>query len=145
MNNKAPKHALFVCFGGMSNVGTLTGLAGLAAIRRAEPGKVGIFCLGGLPTAAPSVMDKTCAAQRVITVDGCPLNCSRKIVEQVGSTPPEASIWGRIAESRKARRPTMPIQMCKRWPRLFLRQSEATEGMNLANPTREFARFACHG
>lgn len=87
MNNKAPKNALFVCFGGMSNVGTLTGLGGLAAIRRAEPGEAGIFCLGGLPTAAPSVMDKTSAAQRIITVDGCPLNCSRKIVEQAGFTP----------------------------------------------------------
>ena len=88
--NNVPKNALFVCFGGMSNVGTLTGLAGLEAVRRAEPGEAGIFCLGGLPTEAKSVMDKTRAAQRIITVDGCPLNCSRKIVEQAGFAPSRA-------------------------------------------------------
>jgi uncharacterized metal-binding protein len=85
--NNVPKNALFVCFGGMSNVGTLTGLAGLEAVRRAAPGEAGIFCLGGLPTEAKTVMDKTRAAQRIITVDGCPLNCSRKIVEQAGFAP----------------------------------------------------------
>jgi uncharacterized metal-binding protein len=73
--SNVPKNALFVCFGGLSNVGTLTGLAGLEAVRRAEPGEAGIFCLGGLPTEAKSVMDKTHALERIITVDGCALNC----------------------------------------------------------------------
>jgi uncharacterized metal-binding protein/DNA-binding transcriptional ArsR family regulator len=86
-NNNVPENALFVCFGGMSNVGTLTGLAGLEAVRQLEPGKAGIFCLGGLPTQSQSVLDKTHAAQRIITVDGCQLNCARKIVEQAGFTP----------------------------------------------------------
>lgn len=90
MNNNVPKNALFVCFGGMSNVGTLTGLAAMEAIRRTAPGEAGIFCLGGLPTEAQSVTDKTRAAQRIITVDGCPLNCSRKIVEQAGFKPSRA-------------------------------------------------------
>lgn len=85
--SNVPKNALFVCFGGMSNVGTLTGLASLEAVRQAEPGEAGIFCLGGLPTEAKSVMDKTRAAERIITVDGCPLNCSRKIVEEAGFVP----------------------------------------------------------
>jgi len=86
-NNNVPENALFVCFGGMSNVGTLTGLAGLEAVRQVEPGQAGIFCLGGLPTQSKLVLDKTNAARRIITVDGCPLNCSRKIVEQAGYTP----------------------------------------------------------
>jgi hypothetical protein len=34
-NNNIPENALFVCFGGMSNVGTPTGLAGLQAVRQA--------------------------------------------------------------------------------------------------------------
>jgi uncharacterized metal-binding protein len=50
-------------------------------------GKAGIFCLGGLPTQAPTVIAKTQAVKRIVTVDGCPLNCSRKIVEQAGFTP----------------------------------------------------------
>jgi len=61
--------------------------AGLEAVKQLEPGKAGIFCLGGLPTQSQSVLDKTNAARRIITVDGCPLNCSRKIVEQAGYTP----------------------------------------------------------
>lgn len=84
MADSLPDTALFVCFGGMSNVGTLTGLAGLEAVKRAGPGKAAIFCLGGLPTGAPSVMEKTSKVGRIVTVDGCPLNCARKIVEQAG-------------------------------------------------------------
>ena len=90
MANGLPDNALFVCFGGMSNVGTLTGLAGLEAVKRAGPGKAAIFCLGGLPTGAPSVIEKTTNVGRIITVDGCPLNCARKIVEQAGFHPAAA-------------------------------------------------------
>jgi uncharacterized metal-binding protein len=82
-----PQNALFVCFGCLSNVGTLTGLAGLEVVKQAGPGKAGIFCLGGLATEAQMVLDKTRAAERIITVDGCPLNCARKIVERAGFTP----------------------------------------------------------
>ena len=87
MANGLPDNALFVCFGGMSNVGTLTGLAGMEAVKRAGPGKAAIFCLGGLPTQAPSVVDKTNRVGRIVVVDGCPLNCARKIVEAAGYRP----------------------------------------------------------
>jgi len=88
--NGLPDNALFVCFGGMSNVGTLTGLAGLEAVKRAGPGKAAIFCLGGLPTGAPAVIEKTSKVDCIIVVDGCPLNCARKIVEQAGFHPDAA-------------------------------------------------------
>jgi len=87
MTNGLPDNALFVCFGGMSNVGTLTGLAGLEAVKQAGPGSAAIFCLGGLPTQAPSVVDKTNRVDRIVVVDGCPLNCARKIVEGAGYQP----------------------------------------------------------
>lgn len=87
MSNNLPETALFVCFGCMSNVGTLTGMAGLEAIRRAGTDKAGIFCLGGLATEAKSVMEKTAAVKRIVVVDGCPLNCARKIVEKAGFAP----------------------------------------------------------
>lgn len=32
-------------------------------------------------------MDRTRGANRIITVDGCPLNCARKIVEAAGFVP----------------------------------------------------------
>jgi uncharacterized metal-binding protein len=87
MTENVPENALFVCFGAMSDVGMMTGLAAIEAVKQVEPGKAGIFCLGGLPTQAPTVLAKTRAVKRIITVDGCPLNCSRKIVEQAGFTP----------------------------------------------------------
>jgi uncharacterized metal-binding protein len=90
MPDQLPENALFVCFGGMSNVGTLTGLAGLEAVKQAGPDKAAIFCLGGLPTGAPTVLDKTQRVKRIIVVDGCPLNCARKIVEAAGFTPNSA-------------------------------------------------------
>ncbi len=81
-----PENALFVCAGCMSNVGTLSVLAGLEAVKRSEPGKAGIFCLAGLATGAPTVIEKTKAARRLVSVDGCPLNCARKLLEQSGYT-----------------------------------------------------------
>ena len=87
MAENVPETALFVCFGAMSNVGMMTGLAAIEAVKQVEPGKAGIFCLGGLPTQAPTVLAKTQAVKRIVTVDGCALNCSRKIVEQAGFTP----------------------------------------------------------
>jgi len=87
MSANTPRNALFVCFGGLSNVGTLTGLAGLEVVRQLGPGNAAIFCLGGLPTEVSTVLEKTRAAERIITVDGCPMNCARRIVEQAGFTP----------------------------------------------------------
>jgi len=87
MANEVPDNALFVCFGGMSNVGTLTGLAALEAVKQAGPDKAAIFCLGGLPTGAPTVLDKTQRVKRIVVVDGCQLNCARKIVEAAGFAP----------------------------------------------------------
>ena len=83
----SPETALFVCFGGMSNVGTLTGLAGLEVMKQLGRDRACIFCLGGLPTQAPSVLKATGQARRIVTVDGCTVNCARKIVEQAGYVP----------------------------------------------------------
>lgn len=87
MAEDGSRNALFVCFGCMSNVGMLTGLAGLEVIQRVGESEAGIFCLAGLATEAPLVLKKTQAAKRIITVDGCPLNCALKIVERAGYTP----------------------------------------------------------
>ena len=72
-------------------MGTLTGLAGLEVVRQVGLGEAGIFCLGGLATEAQMVLDKTRAVRRIITVDGCPLNCARKIVERAGFTPDQTA------------------------------------------------------
>jgi uncharacterized metal-binding protein len=78
------ENILFSCFGGLSNTGITSALASLEVVKELGLEKVAIGCLGGLPTEVGSVFGKTEAAKRVITVDGCPFECSRKVVEQAG-------------------------------------------------------------
>jgi uncharacterized metal-binding protein len=78
------ENVIFSCFGGMSNTGVTAALASLEAVRELGLQKVVIGCLGGLPTQVGPVYAKTKVARRVVTVDGCPFECSRKIVEQAG-------------------------------------------------------------
>lgn len=87
MEDRSPENVLFVCFGCMSNVGVLTGLAALEVLKELSPQKVGVFCLAGLATEAPLFIAKTRDAQRIITVDGCPLNCALKIGQGAGFAP----------------------------------------------------------
>ena len=63
MAENIPENALFVCFGAMSNVGMITGLSAIEVVNQVDPGKAGIFCLGGLPTHAPKVLTKTQAVK----------------------------------------------------------------------------------
>lgn len=76
--------ALFVCFGCLSNTGRLTGVAGLKAIEKIGVDKANIFCLGALATKGKLVMDKTKEAEKIVVVDGCSLECAKKIVEGSG-------------------------------------------------------------
>lgn len=78
------ENVIFSCFGGFSNTGITSALASLEAVKELGLEKVAIGCLGGLPIESDSVMDKTRAAKRIITVDGCPVECARKIVEAAG-------------------------------------------------------------
>ena len=108
MADNVPETALFVCFGAMSNVGMMTGLAAIEAVKQVDHGKAGIFCLGGLPTQAPTVLAKTQAVKRIVTVDGCALNCSRKIVEQAGFTPTRTI--NLVTDCKIQKKPPFPIR-----------------------------------
>lgn len=78
------ENAIFVCFGGLSNTGYITALAGMEAVRTVGLKKAAIFCLAGLPVGVSMVLAKARAARKVITVDGCANNCAKKLVEQAG-------------------------------------------------------------
>lgn len=81
---KTHENIIFSCFGGLSNTGITSALASLEAVKELGLEKVAIGCLGGLPQKIAPVMGKTKAAQKVVTVDGCPFECSRKITEEAG-------------------------------------------------------------
>jgi len=78
------ENVIYVCFGGLSNTGITAALAGMEAVKELGLKKVAIGCLGGLPTKVLPVHGKTKAAKKVITVDGCPFECSKKVVEAAG-------------------------------------------------------------
>lgn len=81
--------ALLVCFGGMSNVGALTGLA---ALEVARAGEATIFCLASLANGDPVVRKRLGEAARIVTVDGCPLACAKRIAERAGFPPQRALV-----------------------------------------------------
>ena len=81
---KTHENIIFSCFGGLSNTGITSALASLEAVKEVGLEKVAIGCLGALPERIPPVMGKTKAAKKVVTVDGCPFECSRKITEKAG-------------------------------------------------------------
>lgn len=71
---------VFSCSGG-SNVGQL---ANNAALDITKEGKAKMYCLAGLGGHVPGIIEATKQAKKVIVVDGCPVACSKKMVEHVG-------------------------------------------------------------
>ena len=95
------ENVIFSCFGGASNTGIVSGLACLEAVKELGLEKAAIMCLGGLPTNVKPVFGKTKAAKKIITVDGCPFECSRKIVEQAGFKPTKSIMLTRDIGMKK--------------------------------------------
>lgn len=83
---KVPENALFCCFGCMSSVGTLTGVAMLEAYRRLDKDKKGLFCTSAIAAGVPKHRRTTERARRIIVIDGCYNQCAKKIVEKDGFT-----------------------------------------------------------
>ena len=98
---KTHENVIFSCYGGMSNTGITSALACLEAVKELGLEKVAIGCLAGLPLGVKPVVGKTRAAKKVITVDGCPFECSRKIVEQAGFKPTKSIMLTRDIGMKK--------------------------------------------
>lgn len=77
----APK-LVFACSGG-ADVGAL---ADQAARKLTADGTAKMFCLAGIGGRVSGIMKTTEAAAKVVAIDGCPLNCARKTLEQAGFT-----------------------------------------------------------
>lgn len=97
------ENIIFTCFGGFSNTGITAALASMEAVKELGLDKACIGCLAALPVNVPPVYDKTKAARKIITVDGCPKECSRKIVEDAGFKPTKSFVLARdIGMKKKA-------------------------------------------
>jgi len=94
---------IYSCFGGMSNTGIVAALASIEAVKEVGLAKACVGCLAGLPTEVGPVHGKTKAAKRIVTVDGCPFECSRKMVEANGFKPTKSIMLVRdIGMKKKA-------------------------------------------
>lgn len=73
---------IFAC-SGAADVGALSDRA---ARKLTQNGTGKMFCLAGLGGRVPGIMDKTSAAARILAIDGCSLDCTKKTLEQAGMT-----------------------------------------------------------
>lgn len=77
----APK-LVFSC-SGAADVGQLTDLA---ARRLSREGDAKMFCLAGIGGRVSGIMASAQAAAALLALDGCPLDCARKTLEEAGFT-----------------------------------------------------------
>ena len=71
---------IFAC-SGAADVGEVSDLAA----RELASGGVGkMFCLAGIGGRVSGIMETTRVATAILAIDGCPLDCARKTLEQAG-------------------------------------------------------------
>ncbi|MGQ9546349.1 MAG: putative zinc-binding protein [Dehalococcoidia bacterium] len=79
-----PENGIFCCFGCMSSVGTLTGVAMLEAYRRLDKEKNGLFCTSAIAAGVPKHRKTVEQVRTIIVIDGCYNECTKKILENSG-------------------------------------------------------------
>jgi uncharacterized metal-binding protein len=75
-----PKRIIFPC-AGQANVGQLTNLA---ALQLTEEGYGNIACLALLGISSETLIGNAMAADEVVILDGCPMQCAKKIAGAQG-------------------------------------------------------------
>lgn len=73
---------IFAC-SGAADVGAV---ADLAARKMTREGNGSMFCLAGISGRIDPIMKKTESADRILAIDGCPLNCVKATLEAAGFT-----------------------------------------------------------
>ena len=71
---------IFAC-SGAADVGAV---ADQAARKMTMDGAGRMFCLAGIGGRVSGIMKTTAAAEAVLAIDGCPLNCVKNCLEQAG-------------------------------------------------------------
>lgn len=71
---------IFAC-SGAADVGAV---ADQAARKMTRDGKGKMFCMAGIGGRVSGIMKTTAAAERILAIDGCPLNCVKNSLEQAG-------------------------------------------------------------
>ncbi len=79
--NQAPK-LIFSC-AGAADVGEV---ADRAARKLHKEGVGSLFCLAGIGAGLDSFIQKTKGASKVLAIDGCSVDCTKKLLEKYGIT-----------------------------------------------------------
>ena len=77
------KNVLFFPCSGAANVAEV---ADLAARKLTEEGAGMMWCLAGLGAGIPDMIQKAKDADLNIVIDGCPMDCAKKIFDNAGIT-----------------------------------------------------------
>jgi uncharacterized metal-binding protein len=79
-----------VCKGGPKLVFACSGAADVGAVadkaarKMTMNGDGAMFCLAGIGGRIDPIMQKTATADKILAIDGCPLNCVKATLEQAG-------------------------------------------------------------
>lgn len=71
---------IFAC-SGAADVGAI---ADQAARKLTRDGAGKMFCLAGIGGRVSGIMKTTESAEKILAIDGCPLNCAKNCLEQAG-------------------------------------------------------------
>lgn len=71
---------IFSC-SGAADVG---GVVDQASRKLTTEGDGKMFCLAGIGGKVSGIVETTKAASRILAIDGCPLNCARRTLEEAG-------------------------------------------------------------
>src|SRR6185312_4151667 len=77
---KKPATVVYAC-SGCSDAGEL---ADRIARRLSREGTAEMSCLAGIGGRVKPLVNKATAAERILAIDGCPLNCTRHTLELAG-------------------------------------------------------------
>ncbi|MCF7849818.1 MAG: putative zinc-binding protein [Kiritimatiellales bacterium] len=81
-----------VCSGGPKLIFACSGAADVGAVadqaarKMTRDGAGSMFCLAGIGGRIEPIMQKTASADRILAIDGCPLNCVKSTLEVAGFT-----------------------------------------------------------
>jgi uncharacterized metal-binding protein len=79
--SKTPSEKLVFACSGAADVGAI---ADQAARKLSKSGKGKMFCTVGLGGKVEPVLETTRAASTILAIDGCPLDCTKRSLEEAG-------------------------------------------------------------
>lgn len=92
--------AVFYC-AGASNVGQATMLSSVRAANKVGYDKAALLCLASISAGLKNIHNGAKNAKGIVSIDGCPMECSRKTLNKGGFEPQKSIVLTRDMEIKK--------------------------------------------